>query len=94
MPLPALVTVVREIGEPRMPAIKHKMRARKQEIPTVGAAELDLGADEVGLQGSFTQVVRVFTPPPRCNREMLTGTVEEQTEQLLRHLKQARVQGL
>jgi electron transfer flavoprotein beta subunit len=94
MPLPAVVTVVREVGDPRMPGLKHKMRAKKQEIPVWGAVELALQAEEVGLQGSFTQVVKVFSPPPRCDREMITGTVEEQAEKLLDLLKEGKVPGL
>ncbi|UCG13947.1 MAG: electron transfer flavoprotein subunit beta/FixA family protein [Deltaproteobacteria bacterium] len=94
MPLPAVVTVVREIGDPRMPGLKHKMRARKQEIPVLGAADLGLKPEEVGLQGSYTQVVRVFSPPPRCDRKMLNGSVEEQVEQLLNLLKEAKIPGL
>ncbi len=94
MPLPAVVTVVREIGDPRMPGLKHKMRSRKQEIPVLGAADLDLSPEEVGLQGSYTQVVKVFSPPPRCGREMLSGTPEEQAEKLLNLLKEAKVQGI
>ena len=94
MPLPAVVTVVREIGDPRMPGLRHKMRARKQEIPVLGAADLDLSPEEVGLQGSYTQVVKVFSPPPRCGREMLSGTPEEQAEKLLGLLKEAKVQGI
>ncbi|MGD8371823.1 MAG: electron transfer flavoprotein subunit beta/FixA family protein [Syntrophobacterales bacterium] len=94
MPLPAVVTVIREIGDPRMPGLKHKMRARKQEIPVWGAADLELNPEEVGLQGSFTQVVRVFSPPPRCDREMLTGEPEEQAEKLINLLKEAKVPGL
>ncbi len=94
MPMPAVVTVVREIGDPRMPGLKHKMRARKQEIPVWGAADLDLNPEEVGLQGSFTQVVRVFSPPPRCDREMLTGECEELAETLLKLLKEAKIPGI
>jgi electron transfer flavoprotein beta subunit len=94
MSLPAVVTVVREIGDPRMPGLKHKMRARKLEVPVLGAADLNLDPEEVGLQGSFTQVVRVFSPPPRCDREMINGEVEEQAEKLIQLLKEAKVSGL
>jgi electron transfer flavoprotein beta subunit len=94
MDLPAVVTVVREIGDPRMPGLKHKMRSRKQEIPVLGATELDLSPEEVGLQGSYTQVVKVFSPPPRCDREMLNGTPEEQAEKLLDLLREAKVPGI
>jgi electron transfer flavoprotein beta subunit len=92
--LPTLVTVVREIGDPRMPGLKHKMRSRRQQIPIISAAALGLKTEETGLQGSFTKVVRVFAPPPRSNREMLNGAVENQVEQLLKRLREARVPGL
>jgi electron transfer flavoprotein beta subunit len=94
MSLPAVVTVIREIGDPRMPGLRHKMRSRKQEIPVLGVEELGIPPEHVGLQGSYTQVVRVFTPPPRCDREMLSGTVEEQADQLLQRLAEAKVPGL
>jgi electron transfer flavoprotein beta subunit len=55
---------------------------------------LDLNPEEVGLQGSFTQVVKVFSPPPRSDREMITGEVEEQAEKLIQLLKEAKVSGL
>lgn len=94
MELPAVVTVVREIGDPRMPGLKHKMKAKKKEIPVLGAAELNLHPEEVGLQGSYTQVVKVFSPPPRCDREMINGDAEEQAEKLLKLLQEAKVPGL
>ena len=94
MALPAVVTVIREIGDPRMPGLKHKMRAKKMEIPVLGAADLNLNPEEVGLQGSYTQVVEVFSPPPRCDRVMINGEPDEQAEKLLNLLKEAKVPGL
>jgi len=63
--LPALITVVKEINEPRVPSFKAKLRAKKEPIPVWGLADLELAAEEVGLGGSFTQVVKVFPPPAR-----------------------------
>ena len=40
-----------------------------------------------GLAGSPTRVVTVFTPPPRGNRTVFSGTAEEQVEQLVAQLK-------
>jgi electron transfer flavoprotein beta subunit len=94
LPLPALITVLKEVGEPRVPSLRHKMRAKKADIPVWGAADLRLNPDDVGLSGSFTQVVRVFSPPRRGDRIMLEGSVEEQAEQLYRYLKEAKVPGL
>jgi len=94
LPMPALVTVIKEAGEPRLPSLRHKMRAQKAQIPVWGIADLGLDADRVGLCGSYTQVVRVFSPPRRSDRVMIEGTVEEQAEQLFRYLKEAKVPGI
>ncbi|HHO47398.1 MAG TPA: electron transfer flavoprotein subunit beta/FixA family protein [Desulfobacteraceae bacterium] len=87
LPLPALLTVVKNINEPRVPSLRGKMKAKKAEIKVLTAA--DIGAEKqcIGLAGSPTQVVSVFTPPPRGNRTVFTGTVEEQIGQLVERLK-------
>lgn len=68
-PLPCLITVVKDINEPRYPSFLGIRRARKKEYPVWTAADLvrDTGADAArfGLDGSPTRVMRVFTPPPR-----------------------------
>lgn len=84
--LPALLTVVREINEPRVPSLKGKMKAKKMEVMVYSAE--DIGADPscIGLAGSPTQVVKVFSPEVRGDRAMLTGSVEEQVDQLVERL--------
>jgi electron transfer flavoprotein beta subunit len=77
LPLPGLITVVREMGEPRPPSLKGKMRAKKYEVPAADAAALGLEPSEVGLAGSYTQVVEVFAPPSAGEREMLAGEPAE-----------------
>jgi electron transfer flavoprotein alpha/beta subunit len=86
--LPALITVVKEINEPRVPSLKGKMRAKNLKITTWTAA--DIGADEnkIGLRGSPTQVVRIFPPAPRGQREILTGNVDEKVATLAKKLKE------
>ncbi len=65
--LPALVTVVKDINQPRYPTVLGIRRATRMTIPIWTAADL-AGADasKFGLQGSPTQVIRIFTPPPRA----------------------------
>jgi electron transfer flavoprotein beta subunit len=94
LPLPSLITVLKEVGEPRMPSLRHKMRAKKAQIPVWGADDLGLSPDSVGLCGSYTQVVRVFSPPRRSDRVFIEGSVEEQAEALYRYLKEAKVPGI
>lgn len=85
--LPALVTVVKEINEPRVPSFKAKIRAKKEPIPVWGLADLGLEAQEVGLSGSFTQVVKVFPPPSRGTPEVWSGAPEELATRLWQKLK-------
>lgn len=87
LPLPALMTVVKDINEPRVASLKGKMKAKKAVIQQLSAA--DIGADPqcIGLAGSPTQVVRVFSPEPRGDRKIFSGSVAEQVDQLVACLK-------
>ena len=84
--LPALLTVVKDINEPRVPSLKGKMKAKKVEIRKLTAG--DIGADPtcIGLPGSPTQVMRVFPPQARGEKAILTGTIDEQIDQLIAKL--------
>ena len=64
--LPALLTVVKDINQPRSATLFHIRRASKLLIPTWTAADLP-GADlsKLGLKGSPTQVIKIFSPPKR-----------------------------
>ncbi len=87
LPLPALLTVVKDINEPRVPSLKGKMKARKAEIPVLSAADIGAEKECIGLAGSPTRVVNVFSPEPRGDRKIFTGTAEEQVDQLIEHLR-------
>ena len=85
--LPCLITVVKEINEPRLPSLKGKMKAKKFEIKKWGAKDLDVDPDLIGLNGSPTKVVRIFTPPPRKKGQILEGDAKEVSEKLVALLK-------
>ncbi len=57
-PLPALITVVKEINEPRMPSLRGKMNAKKADITHYTAADLACNLESIGQLGSPT-----LTPP-------------------------------
>jgi electron transfer flavoprotein beta subunit len=86
--LPALITVVKEINEPRMPSFKAKLKAKKEPIPIWGLNDLGLQPEEVGLAGSFTQVVKVFPPPARGQSETWEGPAMELAARLWQRLKE------
>jgi electron transfer flavoprotein beta subunit len=86
-PLPALLTVVKEINEPRLPSLKGLMRAKQSEITVWTQKELNLAEQNIGLCGSPTQVIKIFSPPPRVGGQMLVGETQEIAEQLVGLLK-------
>lgn len=86
-PLPCLITVVKEINEPRLPSLKGKMRAKKAEIRKLEAKDLDADPDLLGLKGSPTKVVKIFTPPPRKGGQILEGEVKDISGKLVDLLK-------
>lgn len=85
--LPVVLTVVKEINEPRTPSLRGKMAAKKADIPRWGVAELAVPEDRVGLLGSPTQVVKVMTPPCRSGGARHEGEPEELAERLFDTLK-------
>jgi electron transfer flavoprotein beta subunit len=67
-PLPAVVTVVKDINEPRYPSLLRIKRVAKIEIPTWSAADLGLG----DAAPAVTIANRV-PPPPRPSGEIIQG---------------------
>ncbi len=86
-PLPALITVVKEINEPRLPSLKGMMKAKSAKLTTWTQKDLNLDPQGIGLCGSPTQVVKIFTPPQRTGGMMLTGEPAEIAEKLAGLLK-------
>jgi electron transfer flavoprotein beta subunit len=62
LPLPAVLTVGREIGYPRLPTLSGKKRARRADVPVWSPADLGIETDTVGLKGSPTRVVKIGRP--------------------------------
>lgn len=84
--LPALLTVVKDINQPRLPSLLGIRKASRTQIPLWGASDLGADPKTVGLSGSPTQVVKVFTPPPRSGGEIIQGEVGEVVPKLAEKL--------
>jgi electron transfer flavoprotein beta subunit len=89
--LPAALTVVKEANELRMPSLKKKMAAKKAEIPTWGFDELEPDENSIGLAGSPTKVSKVFAPPVKLNKEILSGEPADMIKELIHKLKEQNV---
>jgi electron transfer flavoprotein beta subunit len=88
--LPAVMTVLKEINTPRMPSLKGKMKAKGIEVKSLDAAALGAVPENIGLAGSPTKVVKVFTPPPKGKREIIEGTPEEQAAKVVERLRELK----
>ena len=71
--LPALVSVVKEINDPRMPNFKGKMKAKNAEVPLISAAEINADESRLGLNGSPTRVVKIFRPQVARKGKVVSG---------------------
>lgn len=91
--LPALFTVVKEINEPRVPSLRHKLRASKTRIPIYSAKDIGADIKRLGLNGSATRVINVFKPQRKRKLEWIEGSVEEQVEKLLDRLRTHKIIG-
>lgn len=89
--LPAVMSVVKEINEPRLPSLKGKMMAKKAPVMKWSAA--DIGIDDTGVgANSYTRTTGVAPPPPRQKGEMVEGeTPEEIADKLYEKLKENQV---
>ena len=72
--LPAVVSVVEKINEPRYPSFKGIMAAKKKLVEVLTLADLGLTGAEAGLAGSATEVTGFRKRPPR---QAGTVTVDE-----------------
>ena len=86
-PLPCLFTVVKEINTPRLPSLKGMMRAKSAKISKWTAEDIEADPKNIGLEGSPTRVVKIFTPPPRKGGEMLKGDTQDISRELVELLK-------
>lgn len=82
IPIPCLFTVVKEINTPRVPSLKNMMRSKTAKITLLTALQIDCEEDRIGLKGSPTQVVKIFTPERRKGGEVFEGSCEEAAEKL------------
>ncbi len=87
---PAIITVVKEINTPRLPSLRGKKNARSVELTVWNAQDLALDEKEIGLNGSPTQVVKIFSPDLQKSGEKYEVSPEESAEILYRRIKELK----
>ena len=88
---PCLLTVDKDIFQPRLPSYKKKLETDEREINVISLNDFeDKDEKKYGLNGSPTQVERIFPPSNNDDHEIWTGDSSELSERMedkLRELK-------
>ena len=89
--LPALVTVIKELNQPRYAHMERLITActDKADIRVWNAADIGVNTCDVGLEGSNTHVIKTFTPNFKRQKEILEGSKQEVVAQLFSRLKKS-----
>lgn len=95
MQFPCLITVEKDIFQPRLPSFRKKLASAHREITVLSYADfVDQDETRYGLKGSATQVERIFKPESNGERELWQGSGAELGDKLLAKLMELKyVQG-
>lgn len=88
VPLPAVITVTKDIATLRMPSIAGVRAGDAAEVEVLDAVAAGADRARCGLDGSPTQVVRSFVPERSNEAVELEGSVCEQAAGLLRVIEE------
>lgn len=88
---PCLLAVDKDIFMPRLPSYVKKLATKDRDITIITLADLeDKDEKNYGLNGSPTQVERIFPPENNTHQEIWEGNSTELTNQLLTKLKELK----
>jgi len=88
---PCLLTVEKDIFQPRLPSYKKKLLTKDREIKMISLNDFeDKDEKKYGLNGSPTQVERIFPPSVNDEREIWTGSNENLSLKITTKLKQLK----
>ncbi|MBO5898993.1 MAG: electron transfer flavoprotein subunit beta/FixA family protein [Clostridia bacterium] len=81
--LPCLISTDGDINTPRLPSYKIKRALTDDVVRFLSFADFDdQDANHYGLNGSATQVERIFPPEKNTEKHTVEGSSEEQADQL------------
>lgn len=78
--LPAVLTVVKDVAQPRFPTLRQRLDARKMDVAHWGLEDLDLNESKLGLRGSPTRVVKIQKSKLSRQGEQMTAFLPEDVD--------------
>ena len=89
--MPAVVTVVKQINDPRHPSMKNVLKAKRAEIAKWTLADLEADPKQSGFNGSPTEVIKVWPPEKRGGGRRLEGAADEVVDELAKAIKDMNI---
>ena len=89
--LPLIITVSKDIGQPRLATLRGRLAAKKAVIKQITNKEMGMNPNELGLDGSYTRVTKIFTPEPHAGGEVIEGSPEQLAEAIYQKLREAKI---
>ena len=85
---PCLLTVDKDIYQPRLPSYRKKLATKDKDIKMISLNDFeDKDEKKYGLNGSPTQVERIFPPSVNNDRETWTGSGSQLSLKMAAKLK-------
>ena len=91
--LPALITISKGPSNiRRLPSMRNIIEARNKPLNTITADELDIEKDKLGLNGSYTQVIKIFAPPAKETGKIIDGSdPDKAAKQMMAFLREKKL---
>ena len=91
-PMPCLITVTNELGEPRYAALKGIMAAAKKQPIVWKPEDIGVSASDIGAQGRKSKLEKLFQPVKEAKCEIIEGeTPADAAVALAQRLREAKV---
>jgi electron transfer flavoprotein beta subunit len=86
-----VIAVTKEINEPRLPTVSAILKCYRKEIKKWTVSDIGVNPRQVGLEGSPTRVIDVFSPEVKRKRKIFEGTTDEAVEWIIEKLHEAGI---
>jgi len=89
--LPVLVSVLRDLNEPRYPNLDGIVDSYEKEVKYLNHEDIEAIKKNIGLVGSQTEVWRIFVPKRKGEHIILEGSIEERVSELCERLREDKL---
>lgn len=90
--LPCLISVEKDLNQPRLPSYRLKKATKDKDIVTFGVEDFeDTDEQKYGSNGSPTRVVKIFPPVANDSTEIWKGSSEELSTRIAEKISELKI---